>query len=70
MSDEMEMRRHRCCFAGHRPEKLTEDEKNLCEMLVRDCKSSDILLATDPSLGRQVRINYATFNLEKSLVTI
>lgn len=26
MSDEMEMRRHRCCFAGHRPEKLTEDE--------------------------------------------
>jgi hypothetical protein len=46
---------------------LTEDEKKLCKLLVGDCKSSDILLATDPSLGRQVRINYATFNSEKPL---
>ena len=49
-------------------EELTEDEKNLCEILIRDYKSSDILLATDPSLGRQVRINYATFNSQYSLV--
>ena len=47
---------------------LTEDEKNLCKILIGDCKSSDILLATDTSLGRQVRINYATFNSEKPLV--
>ena len=47
---------------------LTEDEKNLCKILIGDCKSSDILLATDTSLGRQIRINYATFNLEYPLV--
>ena len=47
---------------------MTEDEKNLCEILVGDCKSSDILLVTDPSLGKQVRINYATFNSEEPLV--
>ena len=47
---------------------MTEDEKNLCEILVGDCKSSDILLVTDPSLDRQVRINYATFNLDYPLV--
>ena len=33
---------------------LTEDEKNLCKILIGDCKSSDILLVTDPSLGKQV----------------
>ena len=46
---------------------LTEDEKNLCKILIGDCKSSHILLATDPSLGRQGRINYATFNSEKPI---
>ena len=46
---------------------MTEDERKLCRLLVGDCKSSDILLATDPSLGRQVQINYATFNSEKPL---
>jgi len=46
---------------------MTEDEKKLCRLLIRDCKSSDILLATDPSLGRQVQINYAIFNSEKPL---
>ena len=46
---------------------LTEDEKNLCKILIGDCKSSHILLATDPSLGKQVRINYATFNSEKPI---
>lgn len=46
----------------------TEDEKNLCEILIKDCKSSDIIFATDSSLGRQVRINYATFNSKYPLV--
>ena len=49
-------------------QELTEDEKNLCEILVGNCKSSDILFATDPSLGRQVHINYATFNSQYPLV--
>ena len=52
---------------GEYHKELTEDEKKLFEILVGDCKSSDILLATDPSLGRQVRINYATFNSENPL---
>lgn len=41
---------------------LTEDEKKLCEILIGECKSSDILLATNPSLGRQIRICYATYS--------
>ncbi len=53
---------------GEYHQELTEDEKNLCEILIGDSKSSDILLATDPSLGRQVRINYATFNSKYPLV--
>ena len=47
---------------GEWHQELTEDEQRLCKLLIGNCKSSDILLATDPSLGRQVRINYATFN--------
>ena len=47
---------------------MTEDEKKLCRLIVGDCKSSDILLATDPSLGKQVRINYATFNSENPII--
>ena len=54
--------------AGEYHTEMTEDEKKLCRLLVSDCKSSDILLATDPSLGRQVRINYATFNSKDPLV--
>ena len=55
---------------GEYHKEMTEDEKKLCRLLVGDCKSSNILLATDPFWGRQVRINYATFNSEKPLVTI
>ena len=47
---------------------LTEDEQHLCKLLIGNCKSSDILVATDPSLGRQVRIDYATFNSKEPLV--
>jgi hypothetical protein len=46
---------------------LTEDEKNLCKILIGNSKSSDVLLAVEPSLGKQVRINYATFISEKPI---
>ena len=52
---------------GEWHQELTEDEQRLCKLLVGNCKSSDILVATDPSLGRQVRINYATFNSNKTI---
>ena len=41
---------------------MTEDEKKLCEILIGECKSSNILLATNPFLGRQIRICYATYS--------
>ena len=47
---------------------LTEDEQTLCKLLVGDCKSYNLLLATDPSLGKQVRINYAIFNSKDPLI--
>ena len=53
---------------GEYHQELTEDEKKLCRLIVGDCKSSDILLASDPSLGRQVRINFATYNSKYPLV--
>jgi len=54
---------------GEWHQELTEDEQRLCKLLIGNCKSSDILVATDPSLGRQVRINYATFNSEHPLIS-
>ena len=45
-----------------------KDENKLCKLLVGDCKSYDILLETDPSLGKQVRINYAIFNSKDPLI--
>ena len=53
---------------GEWHQELTEDEQRLCKLLIGNCKSSNVLLATDPSLGRQVRINYATFNSNNPLV--
>ena len=53
---------------GEWHQELTEDERRLCKLLIGNCKSSNILLATDSSLGRQVRINYATFNSKYPLV--
>ena len=53
---------------GEWHQELTDDEQRLCKLLIGDCKSSDILVATDPSLGRQVRIDYATFNSEHPLI--
>ena len=53
---------------GEYHNELTEDEQRLCKLLIGNCKSSNILLATDPSLGRQVRIDYATFNSKYPLI--
>ena len=53
---------------GEYHKELTEDEQRLYKLLIGNCKSSDILVATDSSLGRQVRINYATFNSELPLI--
>ena len=53
---------------GEYHKELTEDEQTLCKFLVGNCKSFDILVATDPKLGRQVRIDYATFNSEDPLI--
>jgi hypothetical protein len=53
---------------GEWHQELTEDEQRLCKLLIGDCKSCDILVATDPSLGRQARINYATFNSKEPLI--
>jgi len=53
---------------GEWHQELTEDEQRLCKLLIGNCKSSDILVATDPSLGRQVRIDYATFNSKEPLI--
>ena len=47
---------------------LTEDEQRLCKLIIGNCKSYDILLTTDPSLGRQVRINYAIYNSKDPLI--
>jgi len=53
---------------GEWHQELTDDEQRLCKLLIGNCKSCDILVATDPSLGRQVRIDYATFNSKYPLV--
>ena len=39
-----------------------DDYLALENVLVGNCKWGDVIFATDPSLGRQVRINYATYN--------
>lgn len=35
MTDE-EKRQHRCCFTGHRPEKLTQSKRQVCEQLKKE----------------------------------
>ena len=35
---ETELRKHRCCFTGHRPEKLKIPEKRLAELLEEEIK--------------------------------
>ena len=33
MPEESELRKHRCCFTGHRPEKLNESERKVVSLL-------------------------------------
>ena len=43
-------------------EAMSEDILALENGICGSCKSADVIYATDPSLGRQIRINYATFD--------
>lgn len=36
--NETELRKHRCCFTGHRPEKLTIPEQRMAELLETEIK--------------------------------
>ncbi|MBR6032761.1 MAG: hypothetical protein IKP36_12525 [Bacteroidaceae bacterium] len=53
---------------GEPIETMTEDDLALQNVLMGSCKSGDIIFATNPSLGRQIRINYATFNTRYPLI--
>ena len=41
---------------------MSEDIMALENGICGNCKSADVIYATDPSLGRQIRINFATYN--------
>lgn len=43
-------------------EAMLEDIMALENGICGSCKSADVVYATDPSIGRQIRINYATFD--------
>ena len=43
-------------------EAMSEDILALEHGICGSCKSADVIYATDPSLGRQIRIDYATFD--------
>lgn len=38
--DQSELRKHRCCFTGHRPEKLTVSEQRLTQLLEAEIRSA------------------------------
>ena len=40
MSNELELRKHRCCFTGHRPEKLHMTEDEVCSRLEREIRAA------------------------------
>lgn len=40
MATEAELRLHRCCFTGHRPEKLRSSEREICKGLEREIRSA------------------------------
>ena len=40
MASEAELRRHRCCFTGHRPEKLSRPEKALRDDLESEIRKA------------------------------
>lgn len=49
-------------------EAMSEDILALENGICGSCKSADVIYATDPSLGRQIRINYATFDSKFPLI--
>lgn len=55
---------------GNYHESLTSDEQSLCDSIMEDgpFESRDIILSTDPSLGKQVLLRLALFNSENPLV--
>lgn len=38
--NETELRKHRCCFTGHRPEKLAVPEERLAALLEAEIKKA------------------------------
>lgn len=40
MAMEIELRKHRCCFTGHRPEKLTASEEQIKAALEKEIKAA------------------------------
>ncbi|KAF5069988.1 YspA SLOG family protein [anaerobic digester metagenome] len=40
MSNETDLRQHRCCFTGHRPEKLSISEKELEDLLREEIRNA------------------------------
>lgn len=48
MATEAEMRSHRCCFTGHRPEKIGIPEEMVIDLL-------------DKAISEAIRAGYSTF---------
>ena len=40
MGTEEERRKHRCCFTGHRPEKLKQSESEICSALEKEIRTA------------------------------
>lgn len=40
LATEEELRLHRCCFTGHRPEKLHSSERKICKELEREIRAA------------------------------
>lgn len=53
---------------GTEHEVLTEDERQLCNILAEGRKYSDLILDNDTTLGNQVVISYAAYNAKNPLV--
>jgi len=58
MVDELELRKHRCCFTGHRPEKMEMGEKDiklLLEKAIDDAVSNGIItFITGMAIGTDI----------------
>ena len=61
MPTEAEMRRHRCCFTGHRPEKLQRSENDIRSELEREIRKAihDNLIVFITGMSRGIDIEAA-----------